>query len=238
MALKYLVEKLEDVAEEHRALYIPSNGKFVLQVEGAVGKDKLEEFRNNNIQLQQQIDKFKNIDPAKHKELLELQRRLQEDELIEKGEVEKLVNLRVTTLKEQLEGQLNEANTKLTSANAQLGVLLVDNVVKDAAIQSGVHPMAVDDVLLRARGVYSVVDGKPVAKDREGKTVYGSDGTTPMAPAEWVKGLQKTAPHLFQGFNGGGAGGGGQNPGATDMANMTATQKIALGLKQMAGGAK
>lgn len=236
MGLKYQIEKLEDVEEQYRGLYVQSGNKFILQVEGAVGKDKLEEFRNNNIALQQQIDKFKNIDPAKHQELLELQRKLQEEELIEKGEVDKLVNLRTTKLRETLEGQVTELNAKLTSANSQLSVLLVDNVVKSAAIQAGVHPAAVDDVLLRARGVYTVVDGKPVAKDSEGKTIYGQDGTSPMDPGEWVKGLKKTAPHLFQGFSGGGAGGGSGTPGGKDISQMSATEKISLGLKQQAAG--
>jgi hypothetical protein len=230
MALKYQVDKLEDVEEAHRGLYTNSNGKFVLQVEGAVGKDKLEEFRNNNIALQQQIDKFKNIDPTKHAELLEIQRKMQEQELIDKGEVDKLVNLRVTTLRETLEGQLTETNNKLSTANSQLEVLLVDNVVKDAAIQNGVHPAAVDDVLLRARGIYKIVDGKPVAKDAEGKQMYGSDGVTVLQPSEWVKNLKKTAPHLFQGFQGGGSGGGGGLPGGKDMSQMSSAEKIAMGL--------
>lgn len=231
MALKFQVDKVEDIAEEHRALYTQVNGKYVLQVEGAVGKEKLEEFRNNNIALQQQIDKFKNIDPTKHAELLELQRRMQEDELIEKGEVEKLVNLRVTAMRETYETQVNELNAKNATASAKLEVLLVDNVVKDAAIQSGVHPAAVDDVLLRARGVYKIVDGVPVAKDSAGKQLYGVDGVTPLQPGEWVKNLKKSAGHLFQGFTGGGAGGGANNPGGKDMSQMSATEKISLGLK-------
>jgi SpoVK/Ycf46/Vps4 family AAA+-type ATPase len=231
MALKYQVDKLEDVEEAHRALYIPSNGKFVLAVEGAVGKDKLDEFRDNNVKLQQQIDKFKNIDPAKHQELLELQRKLQEQELIEKGEVDKLVNLRVTTMKETLQTQIDQLTNQLTGANSQLGVLLIDNVVKDAAIKAGVAPTAVDDVLLRARGVYSVVEGKPVPKNAEGKVIYGTDGATPMPVNDWVTGLKKTAPHLFQGFKGGGAGGGDGNPPPGDWKDMTPAQKIALGLK-------
>lgn len=234
MALKYQIEKLEDVPETHRDLYVASNGKFVLQVEGAVGKDKLEEFRNNNIELQKQIDKFKNIDPAKHTELLELQRRMQEDELIEKGEVEKLVNLRVTAMREGFENEKTDLTTKLSTASAKLEVLLVDNVVKDAAIQSGVHPAAVDDVLLRARGVYKIVDGVPVAKGADGKPIYGADGVTPLQPGEWVKNLKKSAGHLFQGFQGGGGGGGSNLPGGKDLSQMTATEKISMGLKMAA----
>lgn len=237
MALKYLIEKLEDAEEAHRGLYVASNGKFILQVEGAVGKDKLEEFRNNNIELQKQIDKFKNIDPTKHQELLELQRRLQEEELIDKGEVDKLVNLRVTSMREGFETEKGALTTQLTTASAKLAELLVDNVVKDAAIKNGVHPAAVDDVLLRARGIYKVVDGQPIAKDAAGKQMYGADGTTPLAPDEWVKNLKKSAGHLFQGFQGGGSGGGGNNPGGTDLSKMTAAEKISLGLKQQAAGA-
>jgi hypothetical protein len=139
-------------------------------VDGAVGKDKLDEFRNNNIQLQQQIDKFKNIDPAKHQELLELQRKLQEEELIEKGEVEKLVNLRVTKMKESSRVELTDATyASSRRPTQQLGVLLVDNVVKSAAIQAGMHPMAVDDVLLRARGVYTVARGQAGGQGRRGQ---------------------------------------------------------------------
>lgn len=234
MALKYQVEKLEDVPEGQRELYVASNGKFILQVEGAVGKDKLEEFRNNNIELQKQIDRFKNIDPSKHQELLELQRRLQEEELIDKGEVDKLVNLRVTAMREGYEADKGALTAQLSTASAKLEVLLVDNVVKDAAIKSGVHPAAVDDVLLRARGVYKVVDGNPVAKGADGKPLYGADGVTPLQPDEWVKNLKKSAGHLFQGFQGGGGGGGGSLPGGKDISLMTAAEKISLGLKQQA----
>lgn len=230
MTLRYTVEKLEDVPENLRGLYAPNGNKFTLLVDGAVGKDKLDEFRNNNIQLQQQIDKFKNIDPAKHQELLELQRKLQEEELIDKGEVDKLVNLRVTRMREELETKLNTTSGQLEQANSQLSLLLVDNVVKDAAIKNGVQPTAVDDVILRARGMYKVENGVPVPKNAKGEVVYGEDGKSPMAPDEWVKGLKKTAPHLFQGSSGGGASGGTTVAG-TDWTKLSAIEKISMGLK-------
>jgi hypothetical protein len=64
--------------------------------------------------------------------------------------------------------------------------------------------------------------------------VYGADGVTPLQPTEWVKNLKKSAGHLFQGFQGGGAGGGNQGPGGKDLSQMSATEKISMGLKMAA----
>ena len=49
MSLKFQIEKLEDVAENLRSLYTPHEGKFFLDVDGAVSREKLDEFRTNNI---------------------------------------------------------------------------------------------------------------------------------------------------------------------------------------------
>lgn len=233
MALKYLIEKLEDVAEGLRGEYKRrEDGKYVLDVDGAVDKSKLDEFRNNNIELQKQIDKFKNIDPTKHAELLELQRKLQEKELLEKGDVDKLVALRVENMKTDYEGRLNDLTTKYTTANGQLSTLMIDNVLKTEAIKVGVLPTAVDDVVLRARTVYVIENGVPTPKGQDGKVIYGKDGQNPLAVGDWLKDLKKTAPHLFAGSQGSGAGGG-NNHGGPDTSKMTAVDKIAAGLTQM-----
>lgn len=235
MGLKHTVAKLEDVPENVRTLYVAQGDKFVLDVEGVVPKEKLEEFRTNNIELQKQIDKYKGVDPTKYNELMVIQRKLQEKELLEKGEVDKLVDLRVTTMKETLESANAVLTTDLGKAQSQLHVLLIDNVVKSAAIQQGVIPEAVDDIVLRAKGVYVIENGVPVPKV-DGKVVYGKDGTSPMSVSEWLVSLKTTAKHLFMGSHGSGAGGGTQN-GRTDTTKLTPAQKISLGLNQGATGA-
>lgn len=231
MPLKYKIGKLEDVPEAIRGEYVadPTNGGFTLNVEGAVAKERLDEFRNNNINLQQQIDKFKDVDPAKYQELMKLQRKIQEKELIEKGEVDKVVELRVTAMRDELTAKITEYEKTIEVTNKQLSHLLIDNVVKSAAIQSGVAPTAVDDVILRAATVFKIENGAPVAKDAQGNQVYAKDGTTPLSVAAWVTDLKKTAPHLFLGAQGSGATGGGR-PGATDTSKMSAVDKIATGL--------
>lgn len=231
MALKLIVDKLEDVPEVVRHMYKPENGKFILDVEGAVPRERLEEFRNNNIQLQQKLEKLKDVDPAKYTELMELDRKVKEKELIAKGDVDGLVNLRVSEMKKDFETKETGYKSQLDSSSAQLAILLIDNAVKSEALKHGVHATAIDDVVLRARSTYKVENGVPVPKDDKGQTIYGKDGSSPKAVGDWIVDLKKGAPHLFQGTSGSGAGGGRQ-AGSGNTANMSAVDKINIGLSQ------
>lgn len=231
MGLKHTITALTEVAESVRSLYVQQGSVYVLDVDGVVPKDRLDEFRNNNIQLQQQLERLKGVDPVKYNELMELDRKVKEKELIAKGDVDGVIALRVQAMNEAHATEKNTLETQLQSSNRQLSALLIDNVVKGAAVTNGVVPSAMDDVALRAKAVFVVENGQPVAKDEKGNVIYGKDGTTPLTPAEWVTNLRKSAPHLFQGFSGSGAGGG-RGTGSTDMSKLTAVQKIQLGIEQ------
>jgi len=231
MGLKYKIAKLEDVPENVRPMYRLEGTEFVLDAEGVVPKERLDEFRTNNIQLQEQLNKLKDIDPVKYKELTVLQRKLEEKELIDKGELDKVVNLRVDAMNHEFTTVKTALESRLQAADAQLNMLLVDNVVKTAAIKQGVIAEAVDDVVLRAKGTYTVVDGVPTPKNAKGEVIYGKDGKTPMPVEEWLQELKKTAKHLFMGSSGSGAGGGNRG-GTQNTTNLTPAQKISLGLNQ------
>jgi hypothetical protein len=236
MGLKHTIAKLEDVPENVRSLYVQQGDKFVLDVDGVVPKERLEEFRTNNIELQKQIDKYKGVDPVKYAELMAIQNKIAERELLEKGEVDKIVDLRVTAMREEKDGQITALTTDLTSARAQLHSLLIDNVIKSGAIQLGVIPAAVDDVVLRAKGVFTVENGVPTPKSPDGAVIYGKDGKAPMSVTEWLGTLKGSAAHLFHGSKGSGAGGGDRGAGGST-ANLTPAQKISQGLSQMNTGA-
>lgn len=233
MALKFIVNKLEDVPEAVRNLYRPEGEKFVLDAEGAVSKDRLDEFRNTNIQLTQQLDKLKDVDPVKYRELLGIQQKIQEKQLIEAGKVDEVVELRVRTMREEMETTNASVTNERDVAVRQLSVLMIDNAVKTFAIKHGVLPTAVDDVVLRAKAVFTVENGQPVPKSSDGKVIYGKDGKSPMPVDEWVQDLRKVATHLFQGSAGSGAGGG-TNQGRMDLSKMSAIDKINIGM--VAGG--
>lgn len=235
MAIKSVLESLDGVAESIAALYTKgADGKYYLEVEGLVPKSKLDEFRDTNVKLMKDMEKFKDIDPVKYRELAETARKIQEKEWIEKGEIDKVVEQRVALMREDFTQKEVTYKTSNEAMSRQLESLLIDNQVRDAATKLGVRASAVDDVLLRAKAVYRVKDGVATPVDSKGQVIYGKDGTNPMAVTDWVGSLKQTAEHLFQGSTGGGAGG--SNTGGTGGANLTSVQKIAAGLAQMNGG--
>lgn len=228
--LKFKIAKLEDVAENLRNLYTQgSDGAYYLNVDGAVDRTKLDEFRNNNIELMKKLEAFKDLDPAKVQEMLENERKIAEKKLIDAGDIEGLVASRIAAMKQDYEGRLGTITKSYETANRQLETLLIDNEVRAHAIKVGVAPTAVDDVLLRAKTVFSVADGNPVAKNAKGEVIYSKDGQTVLSVGEWIGGLKEQAPHLFQSSNGSGASG---NRGTTGQGqqNLTPAQKIAAGL--------
>lgn len=229
MALKYRIKKLEDVPEAVRGLYKPDGEEFILDAEGIVPKERLDEFRENNITLQKQLEKLKDIDPAKYRELTELQREVEEGRLLKAGKIDEVVNSRVTAMKKALEEERDGYRSRAESSESQLSVLLIDSAVRNEALKLGVVSTALDDVVLRARSIYKMKDGAAVPHNEKGEVIFGTDGKTPMAMNDWVTGLKKNAPHLFATSQGGGAGGG-NRLGATDLSKATAVQKISMGL--------
>lgn len=229
MALKYRIKKLEDVPEAVRGLYKADGEEFVLDAEGIVPKERLDEFRENNVNLQKQLEKLKDVDPVKYKELVELQRQVDEGKLLKEGKVEEVVNSRVTAMKATLEAERDGFKTRAETSEGQLAVLLIDSAVRAEALKKGIATTALDDVVLRARTVYKMKEGVAVPHNEKGEVVYGKDGKTPMPMTDWVEGLKKTAPHLFAGHSGGGAAGGGR-AGTVDLSKATPAQKIAAGL--------
>lgn len=227
---KFKIAKLEDVAEAHRGFYTQgADGAYYLNVEGAVGRERLDEFRNNNIELAQKLERFKGIDPEKVAEILENERKIAEKKLIDAGDIDGLVNSRIAAMKQDYEGQLTGLKKNYDLANRQLETLLIDNEVRAFAVKIGVAPTAVDDVLLRAKTVFKVAEGKPVAQDAEGKIMYGKDGQNALSVGEWMGGLKEQAPHLFQTSQGSGSTGQPRGPGNGN-ASMNPTQKISAGL--------
>jgi len=231
MALKYKITKLEEVNENVRGLYKAEGDGFVLDAEGVVPKERLDEFRTNNINLQQQLEKLKDIDPVKYRELVDLQRQVEEGKLLKEGKIEEVVASRVGAMKTALEGERDTYKTRAEAAESQLSVLLIDSTIRTEALKLGVVTTALDDVVLRARTVYHMKDGAAVPHDDKGQVIYGKDGKSPMAMADWLTGLKKTAPHLFASSQGGGAAGG-HRVGGVDMSKATPQQKITMGLSQ------
>jgi len=230
--LKYIVDDINVVAEPHRALYEGiEGGKFRLNVEGAVPREKLDEFRQTNIDLLKKAEEFKGIDPKKYNTLLSLEKRVTDKELVDAGKIEEVVTSRIASMQQEHSTIVTDLGQKLEVSNKQLESLVIDSAVRVKALEAGVLPTAVDDVMLRAKTTFKIVDGKAVPHT-DGKPVYGKDGVNTMSVEEWITTLSKQAPHLFGESVGGNAQGRRQNTGVNNHLSekRTSTQKISAGL--------
>lgn len=202
MSLKYIMDTMEGVDPVIAGLYTQKDGKYVLSgIDGVVPKAKLDEFRNNNIDLNNRLTAFGDIKPE---DVKELQRKYAEAEIRLKGtedfdkKVNEVVESRINAFRETATTEKAALETANKSLSSLLEEVVLENVVAKDAVKLGVADTAIDDVILRARTVFTV-DGKtPKAVGADGKPVYGKDGVTPLSVGEWVDGLKKTSPHLFK----------------------------------------
>ncbi len=233
MSLKAKLENLDGVDEALKGLYTEREGAFHLTVEGMVDKSKLDDFRTTNTQLKSDLekltDKFNGVDLSRYAELVKSDQDNKDKKLVDAGKIDELLAERTKRMKEEYEKTIQTLESQNHTHVRQLEGLVIDNSVRAAATKSGVQATAVDDVLLRARTVYSLEDGTATPKDRKGEVIYGKDGSTPMAIEEWVKGLEDTAGHLFIKSSGGGP----KNPGGVpvDGKNLSPLEKVSQGLR-------
>ncbi|MEG1232201.1 MAG: hypothetical protein RSE18_00070 [Acinetobacter sp.] len=229
---KFIIDSLDQVAEGHRQFYVKNEetGKYQLQVEGAVPRAKVDEFRNNNITLtnevaglKTQLASFKGIDPAKWNEYKTKAEAFKGDQ-----DIDEIVTQRLEAATAQHRETVQKLTNDLNSTTADYHNTLIGNEVRTAAMKAGARADALEDIVRRATGTFSVVNGKAVIQ-KEGQVVYGSDGVSPMSSFEWAKNLAKDAPYFFNENQGGGG-----QPGSfkTDLPRekMTAQQMISAGL--------
>jgi len=234
MALKFMLPNLEDLDEGVAALYTKhDDGKFYLEVDGAVAKTRLDEFRNNNVDLLKKLEGFDGIDPDTYTKLVKDAADREKEKLVPSDQVDILVAERVKKMQEEAAASVAGMQTTLDVTNRQLESLVIDSAVRKVSSDSKVLPSAVDDVLLRAKSVFKVENGKAIPYDNDAKIIYGTNGTDPMTVTEWMSGLVKDATHLFeQSTGGGGPGGGGPGGKKTDPSKLSPVQKISEVLAQ------
>lgn len=241
MALKFKFKSREEIPAESQSLYVERDGGWVLDVDGAVDKSKLDEFRTNNIslsnQLAEQKKRFEGIDPDEVKKLAEEKRKLEESQQLKGGEIDKVVEGRLKTAKTEWDKQFNAAVAERDVLNSRLTAIQIDQGVITVATKKGLRPTAIPDITARARVVFRLVDGAPRAYEADGQNVrVGKDGITPMTLDEWVDQQVADAPHLFESNAGGGAAGSGsggagnnrsvKNPFRKETWNLTEQMKL------------
>lgn len=251
-ALPLVADKIDDIPEPQRTLYVEKEGKFHLDVEGgedtaglksALQKERDAAKESKRILTELQT-RFSGIDPDKVKAMM---KRLESDgeaALIAEGKIDEVINKRSEKLKEELEKQVKQAAIETAAANKRADKFsqrVLDNHIRMAATKAGLHQHAIEDALFRARSMFSLnEEGDAVQVAADGTTVFGKDGKTPFSPAEWLEGMKETAPHWFPaGSSGGGANGGNRGgKGGKDLSHLPPAARMAAAREQGAGARK
>ena len=262
MALKFKFKTKDEIPAEHLPHYAERDGAWVLDVDGAVEKSKLDEFRNSNVSLIKERDdlkkRYEGIDPDAVKALADEQRQLEEENLLngsphpnplpsaEREKIEKVVENRIKGVKADLEKQIATLSGERDALTGRLTSIQIDQGVLTVATKRGLRPTAIPDITARARSIFRLVNGVPTAFEADGKALrYGKDGLTPMTLEEWVDAQVSEAPHLFESNAGGGAAGNGsggvggskasvKNPFRKESWNLTEQMKLQKSDPQLA----
>lgn len=230
---KMTATELENVDASVKALYTKGDdGNFYLTgITGITNKEKVDEFRNNNITLMEKLKSFDGIDVNKYHTLLQNEQNQDGKKTITvkdlEAKVKEGVEERVKTMRTEFNTEKTDLTTKNELMGRQLESLLIDNSVNVAAVEHNVLKTAFGDVISRAKAIFKVEEGKAVGYDGD-KKLYDASGTNPLSISTWVKQLGETAPHLFTGSTGGNLIDG--SGVSVDRSKMTALQKIQNGL--------
>lgn len=214
MALQFIVDAIDTVPEAFRNEYVEKDGKFHLNVDGAVPKARLDEFRDTNITTRKQLEeltaRYDGVDPDKFREMASRDAAIREKKLIEAGKVDELVAERIATMRGDHDKAVSALSKDRDGLRGQLEGLVLDGGLRDAAAKAGVRPAAIEDVLARGRQTYRLHEGVATAFDGD-KPAYGKNGDA-LGMDEWMTGLAGKAAHLFEASTGGGTPKGGPTP--------------------------
>ena len=234
MALKYKYATKQEIPAEHQPFYVERDGAWLLDADGIVSQAKLDEFRQNNITLTNQLKKFEGIDPDAVRQLATEKQRLEDEQRLKDGKFQEVLDARLKTARADWDKQHGVVVAERDVLTGRLTAIQIDQAVVTEATKRGLRPTAIPDITSRARQTFKLVNGVPQAFDSDGQTArMGKNG--PMTLAEWVDALVSDAPHLFEANAGSGAAGSGggaagnrsvKNPFRKESFNLTEQMKI------------
>lgn len=221
-----IIKTLEEVEEPFRVLYEKNGEEFVFSaLDETETKKKLAEFRDTNRskhkeieELKKQLKSYDGIDPAKWAEAQKAMEKLSaidEKQLIDQGKFDEFFSKRSEAMRQEHERSLKAKDEAYRKAieerdglKHKLGTHLIDAEVQKAVMKTGkLREGAIEDVLSRARRVWSLDEHGNIIPKKNGETLFGRDGEQ-LKIEEWANDLPTDAPHLFESSKGGGAEGG------------------------------
>jgi hypothetical protein len=205
------------------------------QVNNAVSglKAKNSELIGKLKEAGENLKRFDGIEPDAVRSILKRFSDEEEAGLIAAGKLDEVLNKRTERMKGDYDKKLGaeaEARAKAEAKAQKLAQRTLAGALRDAAIKTGALPEAMDDIVLRAGGLWRLNDdGEAVAMNGD-EVILGKDGKTPLTPMEWAESLRETAPHLWpkaQGTNAPGSSAGSRGTQPKKASAMTPAEKAA-----------
>jgi hypothetical protein len=189
--------------------------------------------KSTKSELDRLKSQFEGLDIDSVKALLTKAATDEETRLLAEGKIDEVLNARTermrTSFERNLSAEKERADRAEAFANRFRDKVLAD-CIRTAAQKVGALPEAFEDIVLRARGTFTLnEEGEAVAVDKDGQAILGSDGKTPLSPLEWAESLREIAPHLWPKATGAGETGDRGTKGAVKKrSEMTASEKAAF----------
>lgn len=243
MALKAILDNLDNVPEALKGEYVEKNGKFELQVEGMKTQadvDRVAEaLRKEKNDFTAFKSQFAPLAGKKVEDIVAALDRIPELEEAAKGKIddEKLNGMVETRIKARiapLERENNNLKTQVAEKDKVIGEFqgkeknrTIQDAVRKAGVAAKILPSAMEDALILAERHFDVEEGTGRVVTKEGI------GVTPgLEPSSWFTDMGKTREHWWGQSIGGGAGGNrggggaGTNPFSAEHWNLTEQGRI------------
>lgn len=220
MALKAVLAKKADVdalPEAQRSLYKETDGRFILDVEGMVLDEdhgalntKLAEFRDKNIKLLKDLDKYKDVDPDKYRQTLTELEQLKAKG-IKPDEMQAAIAAAVEKATGPITERLTAMQTERDNAKKALDKKELDDALWKVGMASGVRDEAKEFWLAEASKVFRRDDKGNIAAfngDQQMFSARRGKATELMTAEEWALEVAPKSPSLailYKDSKGGGA---------------------------------
>ena len=228
--LKYKIdnEGFEKLNEVERTFYKQDGDNYQLQVEGAVDRSKVSEFRDKNIELNKEIDKFKGVDLDKYNKAITDERALREAQLIKDKDFDTLFNEKTAVITSDFQAKIDNLTTELDAAKSSHSNLISRHEIEGAASTAftkyKISPDANDAAMSLVKDKF-VINGGVVVAMKGDKIETGANGN--LTIDEFVSAM----PEIFKVQSKGGQGRGGQGFGPAN--EKTSRDKITAGLSKL-----
>jgi hypothetical protein len=232
MGLKLNIKTLDEVHEDLQDAYVKDGDGYVLDFSAIsdhpgvlkvkkTADDQDKKRKTAEAELKKVTDEYGNVDLDAYKEAMAKIEAMGEKEMIDAGNIDELLDKRVGAMRDDYDAKITsmtntiaEKDETINSRTQELQDIKIYDAIKESALTKGVRTEALTDVSNRAKGVWSLEDGVPVAK--KGDDILRGKSGDHLTIDEWVDGISVESPYLFEPNNGGGAGGSGKEGGGTD----------------------